>query len=57
MILGPELETNPDLGVAPDELRRVERIVAEADNEDYWFAASRDGNRETHYRGMQALAA
>ena len=26
-------------------------IVAEADDDDYWFAASRDGNREAHYRG------
>ncbi len=30
---------------------RVHGIVAEAFHEDYWYAASRDGNRTTHYRG------
>ena len=38
--------------IAPEEKERVLRITAESDNEDYWFAASRDGNRETHYRGV-----
>ena len=33
------------------ECARVEAIVAEADSPEYWFAASRDGNRESHYRG------
>ena len=35
-----------------EECARVEAIVAEADSPEYWFAASRDGNRESHYRGI-----
>lgn len=35
---------------AADEVQRVQGVVAEADDEDYWFHASRDGNRENHYR-------
>lgn len=34
-----------------EETDRVDRIMAEAEAPDYWFAASRDGNREGHYRG------
>ncbi|CAK0786704.1 hypothetical protein CVIRNUC_009918 [Coccomyxa viridis] len=34
----------------PEELGRVEKILAEADEEEYWFAASKDGNRVSHYR-------
>jgi len=34
----------------PEEHSRVEAILAEAASPDYWFAASRDGNREGHYR-------
>ena len=34
-----------------EDHQRVLNIVAEADDDDYWFAASRDGNREAHYRG------
>ncbi|KAK9903307.1 hypothetical protein WJX75_002515 [Coccomyxa subellipsoidea] len=33
-----------------EETERVDRIMAEAEAPDYWFAASRDGNRESHYR-------
>ena len=33
------------------ERERVERILLEAADPEYWFAASRDGNREAHYRG------
>ena len=36
----------------PEELGRVEKILAEADEEEYWFAASKDGNRISHYRGL-----
>lgn len=36
---------------ADAERQRVERILLEAHAPDYWFAASRDGNREAHYRG------
>ena len=36
----------------PEELGRVEKILAEADEEEYWFAASKDGNRVSHYRGL-----
>ena len=36
-----------------EELDRVTRIMCEADADDYWFAASKDGNREGHYRGAK----
>ena len=36
---------------APEEAERVGRILAEADDPNYWWAASKDGNREAHYRG------
>ena len=36
---------------APEEHARVANILAESTAPDYWFAASRDGNREGHYRG------
>jgi hypothetical protein len=39
----------------PTLQERVHSIVAEAYQEDYWYAASRDGNRETHYRGERCL--
>ncbi len=35
-----------------EELGRVEKILAEADEEEYWLAASKDGNRVSHYRGL-----
>lgn len=37
----------------PSQAQReyVERVVAEWEQEDYWFHASKDGNREAHYRG------
>ena len=35
-----------------EEAERVSRIMTEQDADDYWFAASRDGNREGHYRGV-----
>lgn len=31
-------------------LLHLQGVVAEADDDDYWFHASRDGNREKHYR-------
>ena len=34
-----------------DAVARVDAIVAEPDAPDYWYAASRDGHREGHYRG------
>ncbi|KAL4428307.1 hypothetical protein ABPG75_002396 [Micractinium tetrahymenae] len=34
-----------------EEVARVASIVAEQDSPDYWFAASKDGYRESHYRG------
>lgn len=36
---------------APEERRRVEAIVAEADAADYYPKVARGGNRETHYCG------
>ncbi|KAL4423042.1 hypothetical protein ABPG77_002076 [Micractinium sp. CCAP 211/92] len=35
----------------PGEVARVAAIVAEQDSPDYWYAASKDGHRESHYRG------
>ena len=40
-----------DAPPSDDACARVDAIVAEPDAPDYWFAASRDGNREAHYRG------
>ena len=37
-----------------EEVVRVEKILSEADDDDYWFAASKDGNRISHYRGLLA---
>ena len=34
-----------------EEAERVARILCEADDPNYWWAASKDGNREAHYRG------
>ncbi len=34
-----------------EERRRVTDVIAEADDPDYWFSVSKDGNREQHYRG------
>lgn len=39
-----------------EEAERVARIMTEQDAADYWFAASRDGNREGHYRGGGSLS-
>eukprot|EP00775_Hariotina_reticulata_P011186 gene11186-11336_t len=40
-----------DLAAAsPEEVARVQHVVAEADDDNYWYHASRDGNREQHYR-------
>ena len=36
---------------AQEERERVLAVVAEADDPEYWFSASKDGNREQHYRG------
>jgi hypothetical protein len=35
---------------AAEEVERVQKIVAEADDPDYWYHASRDGSREGHYK-------
>jgi hypothetical protein len=34
-----------------EEAERVAAVLAEADDPDYWYHASRDGGREAHYRG------
>ena len=39
----------------PEEVGRVEKVLSEADDDDYWFAASKDGNRISHYRGNVTL--
>lgn len=35
---------------AEEEVARVAAVLAEADDPDYWYHASRDGGREAHYR-------
>ena len=44
--------------MSAEEVARVQAIVAESDDPSYWFRASKDGNREAHYRGecMQSIA-
>ena len=42
---------------APEEHQRVLSILSEADDDDYWFAASRDGNRAAHYIGAKHVLA
>ncbi len=42
------LDTSPP---PAQEKARVAAILAEPEHPDYWFCASRDGNREAHYRG------
>ncbi len=34
-----------------EEQGRVQQILGEASDPNYWFSVSKDGNRETHYRG------
>lgn len=34
-----------------EEADRVAQIVGEADDENYWVLASKDGNRKSHYTG------
>ena len=38
---------------AEEDRQRVLAILSEADDPNYWFAASRDGNRAAHYRGVK----
>ncbi|KAF6251300.1 hypothetical protein COO60DRAFT_1561459 [Scenedesmus sp. NREL 46B-D3] len=46
-----QLQQPADLsGASADEAARVQGVVAEADDDNYWFHASRDGNRDNHYR-------
>lgn len=40
-----------EAGPSPAEQEIVKNVIAEADDPGYWFAASKDGNRESHYRG------
>ena len=34
------------------EQDNVQAVLQEADHPSYWFSASKDGNRESHYRGL-----
>ncbi|KAK9813428.1 hypothetical protein WJX73_008260 [Symbiochloris irregularis] len=43
--------TASKVGPSEEEISRVQAVVAEADAPDYWISASKDGNREQHYRG------
>lgn len=47
----PFSQTVDDSPPTADAAARVDAIVAEPDAPDYWYAASRDGHREAHYRG------
>ena len=38
------------------EQMHVDAIVREAEQPEYWFAASRDGNRASHYTGQHYMA-
>ena len=40
-----------EAGPSPAEQDIVKKVIAEADDPEYWFAASKDGNHELHYRG------
>ncbi len=42
-----------EAGPSPAEQEIVKNVIAEADDPGYWFAASKDGNRESHYRGKE----
>lgn len=46
---GPLDRRQPEL----QEQARVDAVLSEGDKPDYWVQASRDGNREAHYRGRQ----
>jgi hypothetical protein len=41
---------------APFLQERVSELVGESLAPDYWFAASKDGCREAHYRGEEGMA-
>ncbi|GMH39638.1 hypothetical protein BSKO_07536 [Bryopsis sp. KO-2023] len=46
------LQMPADLSIPSEEqLQNAERVVAESADKDYWFFASRDGSRESHYQG------
>jgi hypothetical protein len=34
------------------EQDNVQAVLQEADHPSYWVSASKDGNRESHYRGL-----
>ncbi|KAK9866566.1 hypothetical protein WJX84_005361 [Apatococcus fuscideae] len=47
-----KLDQNIDSSEASvEEQGRVQHILTEAHDPNYWFSVSKDGNRETHYRG------
>jgi hypothetical protein len=48
-LLGGPLDASPP---SAEEAARVASVLAESDDSDYWFHASRDGGREGHYRSM-----
>ncbi len=55
VVLGTQqvrLDVGGDVGVRPEAVAAVDKVVREWDAEDYWFHASKDGNRLGHYRGM-----
>lgn len=46
--LAPQHDPSP---ASEQEQRHVASVLAEAEDPNYWFHASKDGNREKHYRG------
>lgn len=45
--------TSTQSGVRAEAVAAVDRVIREWDEDDYWFHASKDGNREAHYRGVR----
>ena len=43
-----------EAGPSAAEQDIAKKVIAEAEDPDYWFAASKDGNRESHYRGEES---
>lgn len=41
-----------DLMPSQQEQDNVQAVLQEADHPSYWFSASKDGNRESHDRGL-----
>lgn len=45
-------EPTDDSSASQAEQDNVNGVLQEADHPSYWVSASKDGNRESHYRGV-----